>query len=251
MGRGIADREIYSGLRVLPPFIVRADGRSFHALAGRSGFVRPFDDRFSRFMAETSTDVIFRSGLPATAAYTFSDEISIYFPQAPFGGRVEKINSVLAAYIASSLTLRLRPRSPVAFDCRIMPSGPEEAADYFTARQHEAWRNHINAWCQHILVSDGLSTKDAAARLMHMKSHELHELAYGHGVNLARTPAWQRRGVMVYREPYETDGTDPRTGTRVRVTRNRMVVDRDLPLFYQEEGREFLKRVLSGGTYPD
>lgn len=251
MGQDNPDREVYRGLRVLPPFIIRADGRSFHGVAEKSGFKKPFDDHFSRLMAETAADAILHSGLPATAAYTFSDEISIYFKTAPFDGRVEKINSVVASFLASSLTIRLNPRSPVSFDCRIIPAGPADAVVYLTGRQHEAWRNHMNAWCQYLLIAGGLTPGGAAEKLHNVRSSRLHDLAHAHGINLSRTPSWQRRGIMVYREPYGKDGINLKTGEKVRVTRNRMVIDRDLPLFYREEGKVFLEKILSGGTDPD
>lgn len=36
--------------------------------------------------------------------YTFSDEISILLDNIPFNGRIEKINSVVASFAASSFT---------------------------------------------------------------------------------------------------------------------------------------------------
>lgn len=202
-------------------------------------------------MAETAADVVARSGLPATFAYTFSDEISVFFPIAPFEGRVEKIDSVVASYAASSFTIRFHHQTPVAFDSRIIPVDPSWAAFYLESRQNEAWRNHMNAWCQYLLFCDGHSPKESANRLLGIKSAELHEIAHAHGVNLAKTPAWQRRGIMVYRVPFEKKGTNQKTGEPVVVMRNKTVIDRDLPLFSSEEGGNLLRHLISGPDDPD
>ena len=114
------DREIFSNLATIPPVFVRLDGRAFHGLTKKLGFARPFDDRFSAAMEEVSRLLVGESGLSPVFAYTFSDEISLYFRELPFSGRVEKIDSVAASYAASALTLVLGIREPVAFDARIV-----------------------------------------------------------------------------------------------------------------------------------
>ena len=63
----------------------------------------------------------------------------------PFGGRVEKIDSIAASYAASAFSLLIDPKSPVSFDARIIQVTRELAAQYLINRQHEAWRNHMNA----------------------------------------------------------------------------------------------------------
>ena len=91
------EREIYSGIRVLPPLIVRLDGRAFHHLTADLELKKPYDERFASVMANVTTSLVKESGLAPLFGYTFSDEISLYFDNLPFDGRVEKIDSVLAS----------------------------------------------------------------------------------------------------------------------------------------------------------
>ena len=97
-----------------------------------------------------------------------------------------------------------------------------------------------------MLVGDGLSPRQAAARLRGLASPALHDLAFEHGVNLGETPAWQRRGTLVYRRPVEVSGHDPRTGEVAVAVRSRAFIDRDLPLFNSEEGRALLAGLIPG-----
>jgi tRNA(His) 5'-end guanylyltransferase len=238
-------REIYSTLTCIPPVFVRLDGRNFHTVAEQWGLERPFDLRFSESMAAVCQKLISDSGLSPDFAYTFSDEISIYFSTLPFAGRVEKVNSVAASYAASALTIETGFRIPVSFDARIIPVTPEIAIDYLIGRQAEAWRNHINAWCQHALITEGCSRKEAARQLRGLPSATLHELAYSRGINLARTPAWQRRGVLVCRRGKPVEGWNPRLSTVVRTIRTTVEQERSLPLFSSPEGRSFLARLIA------
>ena len=238
------EREIFGNLSIVPPIFVRLDGRAFHRLAKRLRLSRPFDERFSAAMAGVCERLLGESGLAPLFAFTFSDEISLYFPELPFRGRIEKIDSVLASFAASSLTLALSTDQALAFDARVIVASPGYAREYLAARQREAWRNHLNAYCQEALLSEGTKPSEVARRLSGMGSEELHELMYSRGVNLAKTPAWQRRGVLVYRKTEEKPGCDPRTGEPVEAVRRVVTVDRDLPIFSGPDGKAFLDRIL-------
>ena len=238
------EREIFGNLAIVPPIFVRLDGRAFHRLARSLALARPFDERFSRAMAEVSARLLTESGLSPLFAYTFSDEISLYFPVLPFRGRVEKIDSVLASFAASSLTLALPANRPLAFDGRVILASRDFAREYLAGRQQEAWRNHLNAYCQEALIAEGLRPSEVARRLSGMQSDELHEFMFARGVNLAKTPAWQRRGVLVFRKQVERPGYDPRAGEAVEVSRRVVTIDRDLPLFSSPEGKAFLDGIL-------
>ena len=240
------ERAIFGNLAIVPPIFVRLDGRSFHRLARGLRLKRPFDLGFSRAMAGVCRQLLSQSGLSPLFAFTFSDEISLYFPGLPFRGRVEKIDSVLASFAASSLTIALSAGQPLAFDARVIVASPGYAGEYLALRQREAWRNHLNAYCQEALLGEGMRPSEVARRLSGMGSEELHELMFSRGVNLAKTPAWQRRGVLVYRRTEERPGHDPRTGEPVEAVRRVVTVDRDLPVFPSPEGQAFLDRVLGG-----
>jgi tRNA(His) guanylyltransferase len=240
------EREIFGNLSIVPPIFVRLDGRAFHRLAKRLRLSRPFDERFSRAMAGVCERFLAVSGLSPLFAYTFSDEISLYFPDLPFRGRVEKIDSVLASFAASSLTLALSADQPLAFDARVIVASPGYAIEYLCGRQQEAWRNHMNAYCQDALIREGIRAEEVAGRLSGMRSEELHEFMFSRGVNLAKTPAWQRRGVLVYRREEERPGYDPCAGEPVETLRRVVTVERDLPVFSSPEGRAFLEGILGG-----
>ncbi|MDD1666106.1 MAG: tRNA 5'-guanylyltransferase [Methanomicrobiales archaeon] len=238
------EREIFGNLAIVPPIFVRLDGRAFHRLARGLGLSRPFDEGFSRAMAGVSSRLLSESGLSPLFAFTFSDEISLYFPSLPFRGRVEKIDSVLASFAASCLTLALSPGSPLAFDARVILASPGYAREYLAGRQQEAWRNHLNAYCQEALLKEGLKPQEVARRLSGMQSEELHEFMFARGVNLGKTPVWQRRGVLVYRRREEKPGYDPTTGSPVETVRRVVTVDRDLPVFSSPEGQAYLDGIL-------
>jgi tRNA(His) guanylyltransferase len=238
------EREIFGNLAIVPPIFVRLDGRSFHRLAKRLGLKRPFDETFSRAMTGVSSRLLTESGLAPLFAFTFSDEISLYFPDLPFRGRVEKIDSVLASFAASCLTLALSADHPLSFDARVIVASPGYAREYLAGRQQEAWRNHLNAYCQEALLGEGMRPSEVARRLSGMRSEELHEFMFSRGVNLAKTPAWQRRGILVYRRDEGRPGYDPLAGKPVEAVRRVVTVDRDLPVFTSPEGQAFLDGIL-------
>jgi tRNA(His) guanylyltransferase len=240
----MVQRELYSDLRAIPPVFLRLDGRSFHRLSQRLAFERPFDERFSLAMTRMGERLITESGLQASFAYTFSDEISVYIPRLPFGGRVEKMDSVSAAFAASILTIMLSLSEPIAFDSRIVQVGGEATVEYLAQRQQEAWRNHMNAYCQQTLIDEGMSSSAAARALKGLTSTALHEMMFARGINLARTPAWQRRGVVVRKTEQEREGFNPLSGEVVTAARTRIIEDRDLPLFTSPEGRTYLESLL-------
>ena len=64
------------------------------------------------------------------------------------------------------------------------------------------------------------------------------------GINLAMTPAWQRRGVLVYKKITEKEGFNPITRQTVVAERSAVTVERDLPLFSSPEGKEFLRKLI-------
>lgn len=237
-------REIFSNLLSVPPVFLRLDGRGFHGIADEWGLKRPFDGRFARAMAKVSERLIASSGLSPEFAYTFSDEINLYFSHIPYSGRVEKIDSVTASYAASALTIEMSSPFPVAFDSRIIQVSPALALQYLIGRQAEAWRNHTNAYCHHTLVSEGKSPTDAAKVLKGLSSSKMHEMMFSRGINLAKTPAWQRRGLLVHKTAKEIEGFNPLTSRVERTLRTSVRCTKELPVFSSPEGRSFLEGLI-------
>ena len=241
-------REIYSELRTIAPCFIRLDGRSFRSVAGVLDLDKPFDEGFSSAMEHVTSLLLRESGLSPEFAYTFSDEINLFFKKLPFYGRVEKLDSVAASYTSSALTMVLRVQAPLSFDARVVPVDGGSAVEYLVWRQKEAWRNHNNAYCQWALTQDGHSPATVQEMLQGINTAAMHEMMHSRGVNLAETPGWQRRGLVVYRAPEEHSGYNPESGAEVITERIRIVSDRNPPLFNTQEGREYLSRLISGLT---
>ena len=90
-----------------------------------------------------------------------------------------------------------------------------------------------------------MSAKKAAVQLKGMPAKSLHEMMHVRGFNLATTPAWQRRGVLVYKKITEKEGFNPLTQQTVVAERSAVTVERDLPLFTSPEGKEFLGKLVA------
>ncbi|PWR74031.1 tRNA(His) guanylyltransferase Thg1 family protein [Methanospirillum lacunae] len=237
------EREIYTGIKALAPVIIRLDGRAFHQFLAQLSLKRPFDEGFSKAMVSVCTSLLTESGLSPLFAYTFSDEISIYLDELPFEGRVEKLTSVIASIASSCLTMALKPASPISFDARIIPVEKSMVADYLNWRQKEAWRNHINGYTQVLLLQDGLNRTEVQRQLNGVGARELHEICFQHGVNLAQTPSWERRGIMVYHTLITKEGYNPVTKEKTIAIRRKVYVDRNPPVFSTEEGKKFVEEI--------
>ena len=94
--------------RVSPPYVVRMDGVGFgRALADLPG---PRDRRVHTALVEAAARLVRTYG--ACGAFVISDEVSVFFDTSnPYGGRVEKLSSVLASMLASLVSLSLGPVS--------------------------------------------------------------------------------------------------------------------------------------------
>ncbi|MDQ1283537.1 MAG: hypothetical protein QG666_1329 [Euryarchaeota archaeon] len=214
--------EIYSRLFARAPLAVRADGRGFKKILEASK--KPYDIDFARSMVDAAQSIFLDSGLSPALGFTFSDEISLIFLELPLAGRVEKIDSLIAGFLSAALSLDLGRL--VTMDCRTIPLCRSEICEYLDERQDEAWRNHVFSYGFYMLREDGLSATQAMEKLRGLGESEIHELVFQKGINLARTPAWERRGVMVYRQ----DG--------------QVAADWQIPLFSSKEGKGLVARIL-------
>jgi len=238
-------REIYSDLRCAPPFIIRVDGRAFRNSLLRMGFQKPFDSRFAVSMGNAVEMLFKKSGLSPVLGYTFSDEINLLFKDAPFDGRVEKLNSIVPSFLSSALTLSLKVQEPLAFDSRIVPLCKGQITEYLDWRQKEAWRNCINSYAFYTLVSKGSSEKESAVALKKKRSSDVHELLFRHGINISKVPAWQRKGILVHKEQYSVAGYNPLMRENTRSIRTRVVQKWDIPLFPSPEGNALIDSLIS------
>jgi len=238
------DRELYAEIKAIPPLVVRADGRNFKRVLSDK-FEKPYDKRFAKGMAEAVKNFFVSSGFDPKLAYIFSDEISFFFEHVPFEGRIEKLDSVIAGFLASALSIVLDFKEAIAFDARVIPvCKGEDVLEYLAQRQAEAWRNHVNAYGYYGLREEGVSEKEAEKRLRGMKAGDVHEMLFQKGINLNETPKWQRRGILIAKQMYEKEGYNPKAEKKVTAARYKIVQLWDLPLFKSEEGRDLIKLFL-------
>jgi len=236
--------EIFSQLQVPPdaPFFARLDGRRFQAISEKIGANKPFDEKFAKCLV-ASAKAMYQSDLNPALVYAASDEINVLFLYtAPFRRRIEKTNSILAGVASSAFSLsaaKLFKKTIVAaFDSRLIVLSQEKITEYLTRRQRDAWRNHNNAYAYWLFRRIGHKPSEAAKMLKGLKTKELHETLFRHGINLAQTPAWQRRGILIYMEPYQK-----RVKNHV-VTRRQIRENWNLPLFSSKEGQDLIQQIL-------
>ena len=152
------------------------------------------------------------------------------------------MNSILAGVASSAFSLSVAKlfKNPLitAFDSRIIVSSQEKITEYLTWRQRDAWRNHNNAYAYWLFRGNGYKPSEAAKKLKGLKTKDLHEILFRHGVNLTRTPAWQRRGILLSREPYQK-----RAKSQI-VTRRQIKEKWNLPLFSSKEGQALIQQIL-------
>ena len=243
-GPNYSKHETFSNLRIPPttPFFARLDGRRFKAISEKMEAKKPFDKRFAKCVVK-SAKAIYKDGFNPALIYVASDELNVLFLyNAPFKRRVEKINSVLAGIASSAFSSNILKNFGknliTTFDSRIIVSSREKITEYLGWRQKDAWRNHNNAYAYWLFRKMGHARSKTAKMLKGLKSEDLHEVLFSHGVNLTNTPAWQRRGILVHREPYKKQ-----IGNHT-VTRRRTKENWELPLFSSEKGQTLIKKIL-------
>jgi tRNA(His) 5'-end guanylyltransferase len=241
----LTTHEVFSEIKIPPkmPFFVRLDGRDFHVVAETLKVERPYDRKFARCFVNVAK-AVFQGGFDPVLAYTFSDEVNILFvKEALFGGRVEKINSVLAGVASSAFTLAIATvfkwNLIVAFDSRVIPVQENLIHLYLNWRQRMAWRNHLNASAYWLMQKLGHKPREAQEKLRGLKAEEIHNFLFTHGINLNETPLWQGRGVLIYKKPYEKFGRTGEIVTRMRLTENW-----NLPLFSTRRGHLLIQQLV-------
>lgn len=193
------------------PILVRLDGRAFHTLT-KQVCTRPFDIGFRNLMTHTAVILAEESG--ATLAYTQSDEISLVLPpivpggnQGYFGGRIQKIQSCLAARAAAAFNLLMPEIAPhmvkrrhildmPVFDCRVwtVPTR-KDAVDAILWREIDARVNSVSQ-VAHAFFSahalHGLSSQECKEKLLTEKDIRFAD----YNVKLRRGVYIQRRTVQ-------------------------------------------------------
>jgi tRNA(His) 5'-end guanylyltransferase len=203
--------------------VARIDGRSFTRFTGEvMAFGKPYDERFRDCMVATVHHLM-QCGFRVEYGYTQSDEISLFFHlgEDAFGRNIRKWTSILAGEASGAFSIAVGRAA--AFDCRIIELPTLDlVVDYARWRHEDAHRNALNGWSYWTLRGDGLGVKEATDRLEKSSVAEKNELLFQHGINFNNLPKWQRRGIGVVWEEYETEGVDPRSGSQVTAVRRRL-----------------------------
>jgi tRNA(His) 5'-end guanylyltransferase len=237
--------EVFSKICIPPetPFFLRLDGWKFQKLSESLSAVKPFDKNFAKCLVY-SAETILKTVSDPTLVYVASDELNMLFiEESPFSRRVEKIDSVMPSLAATAFALctqkLFKKKRLVAFDSRvIVVPNTDKIIEYLAWRQNDLWRNHNNAYAYWILRKLGYKPSEASKKLRGLKTEERHELAFKQGVNLAETPAWQRRGMLVYKEPYIK-----KTAKGV-AERWRIKTEWNMPLFTSANGVKLIKQII-------
>ncbi len=203
MGDRLKEYESQStGRRLMPllPICIRLDGRSFSKFT--RNLAKPYDTRLSNIMSKTTGYMVEKTG--AIIGYAQSDEISLilysndYKSQTFFDGRVQKLESILAAMCSvyfnreierdSDPDFAAKAEEMPLFDCRVwnVPTR-EEAANTILWRERDATKNAISmaAHCYY-------STNE-----LHGKSgSEKQEMLFQKGINFNNYPPFFKRGVF-------------------------------------------------------
>lgn len=209
------------------PFMIRLDGRAFSAYSKR--FKKPFDEVLSGAMIETTKALM--QEFQASVGYTQSDEITLLFngkDQLPFGGRVQKLVSLTAAFASVVFNQYIRDNSDIrkvaVMDSRVftLPS-IAEGLTCLAWREMDATRNSISMAAQSVFSHKQLNKRGTKAKLTMLKDYGIdwedypHHFKYGTYVvkkrvcrpldveTLAKIPEkYREQHAVVTRTEYET-----------------------------------------------
>lgn len=172
LGSRIKEYEALASQKLMPrlPIIIRADGKNFHNWT--KGCKRPYDERLQNLMDEVTKKLVEETH--SVVGYTQSDEVTLILwnpdPKSEpyFGGRVNKLNSVVAS-MASAWFNKLVPtylpeKTKLAyFDCRAfaVPS-LAEAVDVLIWRELDSTKNAISMAAQSLFSHKELQNKNGS-----------------------------------------------------------------------------------------
>ena len=219
---------------VLPgdrPYVVRLDGVNFKEFT--KNLVKPFDPNFTKALELTTEALVERTA--ATIGYCQSDEITLISGPATegnaknhlYGGRTQKIASILASFAAVRFNYYLSTLLPDVktsasklglFDARVF-----SVPDWETAAEALIWRHRFD--CRrnalHSIAQahyppksiEGQPLKDVIDRLLKEKQVDAYT-AY---------PSSNVYGTFVKKVQVQIDGKNPKTGEIIPTIRNRIV----------------------------
>lgn len=162
------------------PLCVRIDGKGFSKFT--KGFTKPFDKDLTQAMIDTTKHLVKETN--ASIGYTQSDEITlIWFRRSEkqnehiFGGKISKINSIIASMTSAAFNHYISKYAPIAyigkglayFDCRAWSVPNDvEASNVLLWRIQDAKKNSISClyrWTLGAKTMHGLNGKQMIEKL--------------------------------------------------------------------------------------
>ena len=175
------------------PVIVRIDGKSFHSLARKMKWEKPFDLGFVESMQTVALELC-KEIMNVKLVYLQSDEASFLLidykeiqTQPWFRNEIQKLCSVTAGLASAKMSLRLGREA--SFDARVFVIPPLEVCNYFIWRQRDWMRNSIQ-----MAARANFSQKQVHG----LKSNELQDKLWAEkNINWNDYPTFLRRGSCI------------------------------------------------------
>ena len=267
--------KLYTSQKLMPllPTIVRLDGKCFHSWT--KGLDKPFDLDFLDIMRNTTKSLIEETN--AVIGYTQSDEITLilYFedPKSEllFGGKLHKLNSVLASMCTANFNCCLdyqiwelnsrnkfkkaeflASKDMALFDCRVFQTpNKQEAVNCLIWREFDATRNSI--------LNVGHS-KFSCQELLNKNTSQIQEMLFQkYNINwsqdydryLKRGSYFQKKRTQLTLTAEEIDNLPPkheaRSNPNILVTRH-VIEEIDMPILSKVTNRI---KVVCDGDKPE
>ena len=230
------------------PAIIRLDGKAFHTFT--KGMRKPFDyilmstmQSVMKYLCESIQGCVF--------GYTQSDEITLVLTDyekittdAWFGYNIQKMSSVAASMATLAFNAAFKENIDIAnqylgseiytdklnkamFDARVFSIPRDEVCNCLIWRQQDATRNSIEAVGQAYFSHSDLHKKSC---------NMIQEMLWSQkNINWNDFPTDCKRGACCYRKA-STEYIETNTGEKIKVDRNRWVVDTNIPIFTQDRG---------------
>jgi len=198
--------------------MIRLDGHKFSKFT--KSLTKPYDLFLARVMDKTMRSLVEKFN--ANLGFTGSDEITLYFPKCeekqthPFGGRVQKIASLLSSYATlefnnfwkeerldcqkncddfGCIKTRLNKEGQAFFDARVFGVDTlEEVFENFKWRNHDVFRNAKTGFAQAFCSHKELQGKTANEQVT--LTYEKHNKSFG------ESPKWFKYGTFCKKELY-------------------------------------------------
>lgn len=184
--------------------VARLDGKGFSKFT--KGFKKPFDDRLSEAMILTAESI--QKETHANFAYTQSDEITLVYVATEkasehfLGGKISKINSILASMAAANFNQFIAETAPEVyekkglayFDCRAFAVPTIiEASNTILWRVQDARKNSVSAlfrWTAGHRAMDGLDQAQMKIFLLENNGVDWNDLSnrYKYGTYMKIVP---------------------------------------------------------------